>query len=76
MKWLLNNKLVIAGIIIGAIGGFIYWQQIGCNSGTCMITSKWHNSTGYGALMGGLLFSLFQKPVKKETNQNENEQRA
>lgn len=58
---ILNNKLMIAGIIIGAIGGYLYWQQIGCSSGTCMITSKWHNSTAYGALMGGLLFSIFKK---------------
>jgi hypothetical protein len=67
-NWLLNNKWIIAGVIIGAIGGYLYWQQIGCNSGTCMITSKWHNSTAYGALMGGLLFSLF----KKEQNGNKN----
>jgi Family of unknown function (DUF6132) len=75
MKWLLNNKLVIAGIIVGAVAGFIYWKQVGCTSGTCMITSKWHNSTGYGALMGGLLFSLFQKPVRKdkETKSSGNE---
>jgi len=75
MKWLLQNKLVIAGIIIGAVGGFIYWKQIGCSTGTCMITSKWHNSMAYGALMGGLLFSFFQKPVKtnKETKGTENE---
>lgn len=58
---ILNNKLMIAGIIIGAIGGYLYWQQIGCSTGTCMITSKWHNSTAYGALMGGLLFSIFKK---------------
>jgi uncharacterized protein YcfJ len=75
MKWLLNNKLMIAGIIVGAVAGFIYWKQVGCTSGTCMITSKWHNSTGYGALMGGLLFSMFQKPVRKdkETKSSENE---
>ncbi len=60
-NWILNNKLMIAGIIIGAIGGYLYWQQIGCSSGTSMITSKWHNSTAYGALMGGLLFSIFKK---------------
>ncbi|MEP6597711.1 MAG: DUF6132 family protein [Ginsengibacter sp.] len=61
MKWLINNKLIILGIITGAIIGFIYWKQIGCNTGTCMITSKWSNSTVYGALMGGLLFSIFRK---------------
>jgi hypothetical protein len=65
-SWVLNNKWVIAGVIIGAVGGYFYWQQVGCNSGTCMITSKWHNSTAYGALMGGLLFSIF----KKEKNGN------
>ena len=60
-SWVINNKWLIAGIIIGATGGFLYWQQIGCVSGTCRITSKWHNSTAYGALMGGLLFSMFKK---------------
>jgi len=60
-NWIINNKLLIAGVIIGAASGFLYWQQIGCNSGTCRITSQWQNSTGYGALMGGLLFSLFKK---------------
>ena len=75
MKWLLQNKLVIAGVVIGAIAGFLYWKQIGCNTGTCLITSKWQNSTTYGALMGGLLFSIFQKPMKnkKETKDNEYE---
>ncbi len=63
-SWLLKNKLLIAGIIIGAIAGYLYWQQLGCASGTCRITSKWPNSTAYGALMGGLLFSMFQKNRK------------
>ena len=58
-KWILKNKLLLLGILIGATAGFVYWQQVGCVSGTCMITSKWHNSTAYGALMGGLLFSIF-----------------
>ncbi|MFZ9386741.1 MAG: DUF6132 family protein [Chitinophagaceae bacterium] len=65
-SWVINNRLPIAGVLLGAIGGYFYWQQIGCNSGTCAITSTWHNSTAYGALMGGLLFSMF----KKEKNGN------
>lgn len=64
-NWILNNKWVI-GVLIGAVAGYIYWQQIGCSSGTCKITSKWHNSTAYGAVMGGLLFSIF----KKENNEH------
>lgn len=69
MKWILQNKLLLVGIIAGAIIGFSYWKLIGCNSGTCLITSKWHNSTAYGAIMGGLLFSMF----KKEKSENKND---
>lgn len=68
-NWILNNRLVILGVVFGAIAGYVYWQQIGCNSGTCVITSTWHNSTAYGALMGGLLFSLFKKQKNADNKQ-------
>lgn len=55
------------GILVGAAAGFLYWKFVGCNSGHCAITSKPINSTAYGAMMGGLLFSLFQKKTTKET---------
>lgn len=58
------NALVIIGVLAGAIGGFFYWHNVGCSSGTCMITSHPVNSTIYGAVMGGLVFSFF-KPSKK-----------
>ncbi|WP_245825575.1 DUF6132 family protein [Sediminibacterium ginsengisoli] len=51
--------------IAGAAAGFCYWYYIGCASGTCMITSKPFNSTLYGAVMGTLIFSLFQKNKTK-----------
>lgn len=56
-----NNLLTITGIIFGAIAGYFYWQLIGCTTGSCAITSKPINSTVYGALMGGLMFNVFQK---------------
>jgi len=56
-----KNILSLIGIAVGAIGGFMYWNYIGCASGTCMITSKPINSTLYGALMGFLLFGIFKK---------------
>ena len=59
--WMQKNKLSLIGIAVGAIGGFMYWNYIGCASGTCMITSKPINSTLYGALMGFLLFEIFKK---------------
>lgn len=65
-SWIFNNRLTLIGVVVGAVGGFIYWQQVGCLSGTCAITSTWHNSTAYGALMGGLLFSSFKREQKNE----------
>jgi hypothetical protein len=60
-SFLFQNKLLLIGIILGAVAGFLYWKLVGCASGTCSITSKWHNSTIYGAVMGGLLLSIFKK---------------
>jgi hypothetical protein len=58
--------LTIIGVAVGALGGFLYWNFVGCSSGTCAITSVWYNSTAYGALMGGLLVNSFGKDKKKE----------
>lgn len=67
-KWVNNNLLVIAGIVAGSLAGFLYWKYVGCVSGTCAITSKPLNSSLYGALMGGLLFSIFKPNQKKADN--------
>lgn len=58
----MNRKAVIItsiGVIVGAILGYAYYHFVGCDSGTCMITSKPTNSTLYGSLMGGLFFNMF-----------------
>ena len=70
-KWFNNNKLYLAGAVIGAIAGFFYWQQIGCASCTCIITSKPINSTLYGATMGALLLGILKKENKKQSVENE-----
>ncbi|MCU0333846.1 MAG: hypothetical protein MUF62_02220 [Chitinophagaceae bacterium] len=66
-KWMKNNWLYVAGAIAGALAGFFYWQQIGCSTGTCAITSKPLNSTLYFALMGALLFGMFKQEPKKDS---------
>ena len=66
-KWFNSNKSYVAGALVGAIAGFLYWQNVGCSTGTCMITSKPVNSTLYGALLGSLLFGIFKKEDKKQT---------
>jgi hypothetical protein len=63
-------KLTILGVIIGGIGGYLYYHFIGCNSGTCMITSRPVNSTLYGALMGGLFLNIFKKQSTPSTGKS------
>jgi len=54
------------GIALGAVGGFLYWYYIGCNSGSCAITSSPINSTLYGGMMGGLLLNSFESKKSKD----------
>ncbi|MFT5754968.1 MAG: hypothetical protein ACI924_002218 [Flavobacterium sp.] len=53
------------GVVVGLIAGYAYYHFVGCASGTCAITSKPLNSSLYGGLMGGLLFNIFVKSLKK-----------
>ena len=70
MQNLFKYKITIIGIILGSIGGYLYYFYVGCASGTCAITSKPLNSSLYGAMMGGLFFNMFES--KKTTTSNEN----
>jgi hypothetical protein len=65
MERIIKNKLTIAGVLLGALGGYLYYVFVGCASGTCAITSSPTISTLYGALMGGLLFSMLEKETQK-----------
>lgn len=65
-KFIKRNLITILGVLVGALGGYLYWRFVGCDSGTCAITSSPLNSIIYGAIMGGLVFSLFKKREKKD----------
>lgn len=60
-------RLTILGIVLGAVFGYLYYHFVGCASGTCAITSKPLNSTLYVAMMGGVLFNIFEKKPKKNS---------
>lgn len=64
-NWVSKNILYIAGALVGALTGYLYWKFIGCTSGTCAITSKPFNSSIYFAVMGALLFGMFKKEKKQ-----------
>jgi predicted negative regulator of RcsB-dependent stress response len=65
MNFIVANKWLIVGVILGSLGGFAYYYFIGCAAGSCAITSKPLNSTLYGALLGGLFASLIFDGKKK-----------
>ena len=78
MDKLLKNKKVLIlgiGIILGLIGGFLYWKFIGCTSGTCPLTSNWHTSTLFGGVFGYLIgdtvYERSSKNKEKEAEKTE-----
>ena len=62
-----KNILGIIGVLIGAFGGYLYYYFVGCNSGSCAITSSPTNSVLYGMLMGYLVLSMFEMDKKSKT---------
>ena len=66
-----RHRLTLLGIALGAAGGFLYWNFIGCTTGTCPITSSPINSSVWGAIIGGLLLSSFQKENKISTDKDQ-----
>ncbi len=46
------------GVVIGALGGYLYYYFIGCVSGTCALKSNPYIMIFYGSLIGYLLFEL------------------
>lgn len=68
--WLLR----IAFILLGILAGYLYWRFVGCESGTCAITSKPVNSMLYGSILGFLLGDLINDFRKKHFINKSNEQ--
>jgi hypothetical protein len=61
--------IAIAGLVAGAVGGYIYYSTVGCVSGTCAITSNPWMSTIWGGAIGYLVFDTFNFRKKKSQDQ-------
>lgn len=66
MDLLKKYKITLLLTAAGILAGIGYWYFIGCNGGTCPITSNWYSSAIYGGLFG-LLISDFKTKNKKTT---------
>lgn len=48
----LFSKRVLIGLILGGLAGFLYYYFIGCQAGSCSITSNPIKSTFFGIIFG------------------------
>lgn len=73
--WLTSRNTLknLAGLLVGIVGGYLYYRLVGCNSGGCAITSNPYMSMLWGGLMGYLLADIFK--LKEKTPLSENEEK-
>ena len=57
----------LIGLLVGAIGGFIYYLEVGCSTGSCAISSNPYASIAWGAAMGYLLGDMFNTKPKENS---------
>ena len=69
-----KHYFIIIFTFLGAIGGFLYWRLIGCESGTCPIKSKWYLSTLWGLAFGYLSGSIIKDIIIKIRENKKTEQ--
>jgi len=68
-NWIKKRKISVIFLLIGGLGGFLYWRFVGCSTGNCPITSHWYASSLYGMLLGWLigdLIATFSRVKPKE----------
>lgn len=51
---------VIALPLVGSAGGWLYYRYVGCATGTCAVTSSSWLSTGFGCVLGSLLYTVLR----------------
>jgi hypothetical protein len=73
METIKQKRVALVFLVLGAIGGFLYWRFVGCTSGTCVIKSVWYWSTLWGAavgyLVGDFLNDLLEKRKKRKAEE-------
>ncbi|WP_346854452.1 DUF6132 family protein [uncultured Draconibacterium sp.] len=74
MEKIKQKRLALIFLVLGAIGGFLYWKFVGCTSGTCAIKSVWYWSTLWGAAVGYLIGDFISDIIKKIRTKKEVQQ--
>ncbi len=71
-NFLLKHKYSLALLLLGILGGYLYWKYIGCSSGTCAIKSHWHTMILFGGAIGYLVGDSIDDYIKKRKLKKEN----
>ena len=50
----------IALPLVGSAGGWLYYRYVGCTTDTCAVTSSLWLSTGFGYILGSLLYTVLR----------------
>ena len=66
-------RIQLIFLLVGAIGGFLYWRFVGCKTGTCPIKSVWYYTVLWGAIMGYLVGDLINDYRLKGKGKSKNE---
>lgn len=53
-----DNWLMTIGVVLGVLGGWAYWEIVGCPTGACPIYSTSITYILLGGAVGGLLFGF------------------
>ncbi|MDD4639734.1 MAG: DUF6132 family protein [Bacteroidales bacterium] len=69
-KFLSKNRWIILGAVLGALGGFLYWYYVGCQSSSCPIKSSPYLSTLWGMVFGALLLSFIPRKNKQDKDES------
>ncbi|HEY9083585.1 MAG: hypothetical protein CMD31_13370 [Flavobacteriales bacterium] len=73
LNWIKNHKISFLVAFLGAAAGYAYWYFIGCESGSCAITSVWYRTAAYGAFMGWLVGDFANDKFNKKENKTDHE---
>ena len=60
----------VAVPLVGSAGGFLYYRYVGCATGTCAVTSSPWLSTGFGCVLGSLLYTVLRPGRGKRQDGN------
>jgi hypothetical protein len=71
MKKLVSHKVLILGMLLGGIGGYFYWKEIGCVTGNCPLKSQWQTMIPYGMFIGYIVSDFIQSNIKRSKSKGE-----